>query len=286
MSERPAGDPVPAVRESEAEGEAAAIFAEIRAALGTSSVNLVWRHLAVIPGALPWVWGAIAPLHRSGAADDAGALLRERLALPEAPALPAELQRLLGLSRDDMAAIESMLRGYFLSCTVNVATLGAVLLRLDGAAPAGGLGRPAAPAAAPSSQARMAKLVDPGAMPADLAVLAWRLNALGERGDGRILASLYRYAANWPGFMALLWALLAPMAADGRLDRLIDRTLAEAEPLSRALLAGLGGGPPPFDADAGAQVRAALVGFGREAIAKMIPIGGMLHSMIVRSATP
>ena len=286
MTERPTGDQVPALRESEAEGEAAAIFAEIRTALGTSSVNLVWRHLAVIPGALPWVWGAIAPLHRSGAADDAGALLRERLALPGLPALPAEAQRLLGLSGEDMAAIESMLRGYFLSCTVNVATLGAVLLRLDGAAPAGLLERSIVPTVAPTGIARMAPLVDPGAMPADLAALAWRLNALGERGDGRILASLYRYAANWPGFMALLWALLAPMAADGRLDRLIDRTLAEAEPLSRALLAGLGQGPAPFDADRRAQVRAALVGFGREAIAKMIPIAGMLHAMVVRSATP
>ena len=279
MTTQPTGDPVPAVREAEAAGEAAALFADIRARLGTSSVNLVWRHLATMPGALPWVWGALAPIHRSGAADAAGAALRERLALPELPAIPGEVLRLHGLGETDLEQLEATLRGYFQSCTVNVATLGAVLLRLDGAAPSA-LRLGSAP---PPTPAKMARLLDPAEMPADVAALAWGVNGLGERGDGRILASLYRYLANWPAFMALSWTLIAPMAADGRLDRLIDRTLEEAAGLSARLLGAMEVADPPFDEAQRRLVRAALVAFSLEAIAKMIPIGGVLHSVVRRS---
>ena len=74
-------DPVPAVTEAAATGETAAIFADIRQVLGVDVVNLIWRHLATIEGALPWAWGdAAAALRRrvgdprgDGAAQGAGA---------------------------------------------------------------------------------------------------------------------------------------------------------------------------------------------------------------------
>ena len=43
---------VPSVLESEARGEVADIYADIRKVLGTSVVNLIWRNLATMPGAL------------------------------------------------------------------------------------------------------------------------------------------------------------------------------------------------------------------------------------------
>ena len=43
-------DPVPAIREADATGAVAAIFADIRAVFGVGVVNLIWRHLAVFPG--------------------------------------------------------------------------------------------------------------------------------------------------------------------------------------------------------------------------------------------
>ena len=55
-------DPVPAVIEA-ATGETAEIFADIRRVLGVEVVNLIWRHLATIPGALPCVWGMLRPLY-------------------------------------------------------------------------------------------------------------------------------------------------------------------------------------------------------------------------------
>ena len=72
-------DPFPAVAEAEATGETAALFADIRATVGVRVVNLVWRHLATMDGALPWAWGAVKPLYLAG---------HGRLAPPSASARP------------------------------------------------------------------------------------------------------------------------------------------------------------------------------------------------------
>ena len=49
-------DPIAAIPEDQATGETADLFADLRATLGVPFVNLIWRHLATIPGALPAVW--------------------------------------------------------------------------------------------------------------------------------------------------------------------------------------------------------------------------------------
>ena len=54
---------VPAVLETAATGEIADIYSDIRKTLGTSVVNLIWRNLATMPGALQWTWSAVRPLY-------------------------------------------------------------------------------------------------------------------------------------------------------------------------------------------------------------------------------
>jgi hypothetical protein len=56
-------DPLPAITEAAA---IAAIFADIRQVLGVDVVNLIWRHLATVDGALPWAWQALRPLYVDG----------------------------------------------------------------------------------------------------------------------------------------------------------------------------------------------------------------------------
>ena len=57
--------PISAISENDATGEIAEIYNDIRTALGNGVVNLIWRHLATIDGALPWVWQAVKPLYVS-----------------------------------------------------------------------------------------------------------------------------------------------------------------------------------------------------------------------------
>ena len=63
----PAGDPVPAIPEADATCEIAAIYGDIRETLGVPVVNLIWRHLATMPDALPWTWSVVRPIYASGA---------------------------------------------------------------------------------------------------------------------------------------------------------------------------------------------------------------------------
>lgn len=55
-------DTLPDLRESEAIGPVAAIFADIRAIQRSNNVNYIWRHLATIPGALETAWERVKPL--------------------------------------------------------------------------------------------------------------------------------------------------------------------------------------------------------------------------------
>ena len=73
---------VPSVLESEARGEIADIYADIRKVLGTSVVNLIWRNLATMPGALEWTWSTVRPLYLGDAPLHAEAV-RQTIALPD-----------------------------------------------------------------------------------------------------------------------------------------------------------------------------------------------------------
>ena len=86
-------DPVPAITEAAATGETAAIFADIRQVLGVDVVNLIWRHLATMDGALPWAWQALRPLYADGSVIGQATALRRDLALPPMPPIQAEVLR-------------------------------------------------------------------------------------------------------------------------------------------------------------------------------------------------
>src|SRR5215212_10266373 len=105
-------DPLPAIAEAEASGETAAVFADIRAVLGVGVVNLIWRHLATIPGALPWAWGALRPRYADGGLARAAAGLRRRVVVPTVPVLPGEVFAAAGLSPEDLARIGGVLAAY------------------------------------------------------------------------------------------------------------------------------------------------------------------------------
>ena len=76
------GDPVPAIAESEATGDIAELYSDIRATLGVPVVNLIWRHLATFPGALSWAWNSLKPVYDDGTVAAQAAALRADLDIP------------------------------------------------------------------------------------------------------------------------------------------------------------------------------------------------------------
>src|SRR5260370_39762836 len=105
-------DSVPAISESEATGSIAEIYADIRCVYRVGVVNLIWRHLATIPGGLPWAWSTIRPLYVNGTVGREAAALRAALSLPELPLWPTAALISAGLQDEDIAGIPTVLAAY------------------------------------------------------------------------------------------------------------------------------------------------------------------------------
>src|SRR5260370_28758262 len=99
---------VPSVREEDAAGEIAETFADIRKVLGTSVVNLIWRNLASMPGALEWTWSTVRPLYLGDAPLHAEAV-RQTIALPDWPGFSTDTLLAAGMDEAQRAPIRGVL---------------------------------------------------------------------------------------------------------------------------------------------------------------------------------
>jgi hypothetical protein len=203
-------DPVDAVTEADARGATAAIFADIRATLAVEVVNLVWRHLATMPGALEWVWSTLKPLYL-GAARDAADDVRRNLDLPAVPPLSADTLHAAGLDDSAQAGIRAILASYHHTNALALVAFSAFLARTGH-----GAGAPPPRIAAPAGIAHVSRAALPRLTPlAELAPpvarLVDELNRFGEDTDTALVASMYRHLSHWPGYLALVRTLLIPL---------------------------------------------------------------------------
>lgn len=272
------GDPVAAIGEAEATGDVAALFADIRATLGVGVVNLIWRHLATIDGALPWAWSSVRPLYVEGIIEGEAERFRERMRLLDLPRVPSEALAAVGTDAAALTGVKTVLATYDRSNTMNLLALSALLASLDGNVASGGQvgsGRTG------GVEGALLKLVSESDVAPTTWALVHRLNMLGERDEGRVLASMYRHLAHWPGVLALAWTLLAPADADGSLGSVIADNLAAAKARARVLAGRLKASTaadlPPSQRQA---ARSAITLFVDHPIGKMVSICRMLRLSI------
>ena len=274
-------DPLPAVTEAAATGETAEIFADIRRVLGVEVVNLIWRHLATIPEALPWVWRMLRPLYLDGTIATEATALHGDLELPELPPFPAEALAAVDLLGGDIGVIRNILAAYDRTNAMALIALFALLCPLDGERPA----PDTAASRALGGASELAVLIPLPALPsiAELppatAQLVSTLNRLGTRREGAILASMYRHLAYWPAYLALAWTLIAPLDSEGSLDRAIADTRKKAR-MRAARVAARPWGPSgrSIDPALAAAIRAAIEPFASDVIPKMVVICALLHA--------
>lgn len=267
-------DSVPSVTETAALGEIAGIYADIRATLGTSVVNLIWRNLATMPGALRWTWSTVRPLYLGAAAPHAEAV-RHTLGLPDVPQLSADTLTAAGIDRTALTAIRSTLDSYYHTNALALVVLSALLERY--APSAGDCARPS-DAVAASNQTELPALPLMAALPAEVQRLIAELNQYGEDTDPLLIASMYRHLAYWPPYLAIVRTMLAPLQADGRLNMLTRSARALGRTHGRALVSRLAPGDPPASLEA---ALAACKLFVEHPIARMTGI-----CAIIRRATP
>ncbi|OFX02098.1 MAG: hypothetical protein A3D94_06735 [Alphaproteobacteria bacterium RIFCSPHIGHO2_12_FULL_66_14] len=250
-------DPFPAVAEVSAAGETADLFVDIRATVGVRVVNLVWRHLATLDGALPWAWAAVKPLYLRGMVDTAAARFRSGMTLP----------RLGSLAGEEPASVDAVLASYDHSNTINLLALGALLAWLRGETGAAGTAEQGPRLPAPD--VALPPLASEADVPPETWALVLRLNRFGDRPRPLILASMYRHLAHAPAFLRRIEDVLAPVQADGSLGRAIAANRASAHVATMRLARAVSARPPPL-AD---QIETSVAAFVDHAIGKMATIG-------------
>jgi len=272
-----AKDTLPAISESGATGEIAELYADIRETLNVSAINYVWRHIATIDGGLRWAWQAAKPMFASGRVEGECEHLQAQLAYPTLPRLSDTTLALVGVGGDGRDTIGAILDTYNRGNLLNMVSLSALLAE-PVARPAGERPR----AKLPFTTVPMPPIPEVVDLSDEVSEQVLVLNDLGAKpGPNRVVASIYKHIALWPGYLSLSWTQLAAMHADGSLLRLIEDTQQKARLHAAYLAADLGPRPAGEVAD---QVRSAVFEFTDTVIARMIPIGQMLRQSLDEQA--
>ncbi len=275
------GDPIPAISESEATGLIAEIYADIRRVYRVGVVNLIWRHLATIPGGLPWVWSTIRPLYVNGTVGREAAALRAALSLPELPSWPTAALISAGLQDKDIAGIRTVLAAYDRTNAMALIAFLAVQFRLERVSLPGDVvvRAPIPVPAEPERELPLPPLLALTDMSTSTAELVLAINRLGAIHREPILASMYRHLAHWPAYLALVWTMLTPLEFDQRLDRAIEDAIAQARARARYLVAQLPIQLPAIRPVTARRVARAIDRFTGDVIAKMVVICALLRRL-------
>ena len=221
-------DPVSAIAESEATGEVAAIFADIRAAMDIPMLTSIWRTLVAVEGGLPAAWQAAKPLYQTGQPAAALARVIDSADLPSpAPPVPGQLA-CAGVPPDELAAVRAIVAADNRANGMHMIALTALLV--EPAAPS-----PAEPAPAPPPWPELRPLLAAEAIDPECWAQLQEINTFGG-GSRHGLATLWRHLAHWPGLLALIHAGFAPLqqsgALAGAMQRVHDRGRVEAAHLA------------------------------------------------------
>jgi hypothetical protein len=232
---------VPSILESEATGKVAEIYADIRQVLGTSIVNLVWRNLATMPGALEWTWSTAKPLYLGPAAGYAEAV-RRAIDFPAVPSFSSDTLIAAGLSNDDVAKIRDILDSYHHTNALALVVLSALVMHFEPTQqetvrPSDGAPRPLA--------VKLPELPPTQSLKPEVVRLIEELNGLGEDTDKSLIASMYRHLGYWPNYLSLVRTMLVPLETNGQLHALTRSTRALARTHGCALTQHLRPSTPP-----------------------------------------
>lgn len=283
-------DPVPAVREADARGRTAELFEDIRHTLGVPFVNLVWRHLATVPGGLEWVWGIVRPLYRGHGLSREAAGIRRRVEAETPAGLPPFVFDAAGVRAEDRDRIGAMIASYDHANSLALVALMAARAALAGGSAPGGVGRsepepPAAPVPGPpGGRVVLPPLPGLGDLPDPVEALVRDLDRFGRVGPTPVVASLYRHLAHWPGFLALAWTALRPAQEEGRLAAAVHGAVEDARRAGHDLAGGIAPPAAPVGGDARAAVEAGLVEFTERAIGRMVVMGKCMRMLLPEPA--
>lgn len=98
--------------ESQADDKTRECYEDIKSAMGVAQVNLIWRHLAVLPNVIEFAWQTVRPHYLNNMIPNAAWLLRESITCPELHPLSEADFKVLGNEVEDLSVVDDVLRTY------------------------------------------------------------------------------------------------------------------------------------------------------------------------------
>ncbi|HLJ06740.1 MAG TPA: hypothetical protein VKT26_10730 [Acetobacteraceae bacterium] len=197
---------LPELLESQATGDIAAIYDEIRRFSGVPYVSSLQRYLATLPTVLESTWHALRPAMASGVIPETGWQLAADVRLRPATPVQRDTLPAWGIDEPSLATIRAIAENFVRVSPVNL-VFGACLHRLLTGETPSGTGYPEAwtpPAMLPP----MPGNVDPDTLPQVQRAVLMRF---ATDVDGvPFIPALYRQLAHWPSLLAWLADELVP----------------------------------------------------------------------------
>jgi hypothetical protein len=254
--------------ERDATGRVKAIYEEMRHLGGVPMVALIFRHLATLPGALEWLWGAIGPAWRGGTLQEAAWRIAREAKLEPIARIERPALRAWGIDAADEQDVRNVLVAYNRANPENMLTILCALRLLGGASGSGMVATSWVPPAAPG---RLPPMIDVKTMHCEVSDVLDLVAAPGEPGGPRVVQSLYRHFGHRPAFLAAAITLLRPRFDDGSIDRSVVSILAAMSQEADAIAATLSAPPCPQP-----QIEAMCRRFSGAVIPQMIVVGRLL----------
>jgi hypothetical protein len=272
-------DSIPAISEQDATGEIAALYEDLRVSLGVPFVNLIWRHLATIPGGLAWVWTLTKPLYVSGELDRISTETAARLVFPSLSRLPDFIWESAAISGKDRLTIAALIESYNHANGVNFLALTIAVSVLRDGLPATTAKSPAT-SRLHSSSPPLPPLPGLSDLPPHVLALVRQLDQFGRLGQSDAVASLYRHLAHWPAFLALAYTALEPLHGRGELAKAQEGVIASSRDPCAGLARLVNPDLPALSPESKDAVLRALDEFTRLMIGRMIVMGKAMRTLL------
>ena len=212
MSKDIVHDTVAALSESDATGEIAKIFADIRSTMQIPILTSIWRILADSEADLNSTWKAVKPLYPTGQPEAALARIRSETAFPELnPISLGEISE-AGVTSEELLSVKAILAAYNRSNTLNLLTQTALVPD-----------HPGEYVAYPAVETNLVPRDLPRLLPREeiddsVWEIVLQVNSYGTQGENPGLATIFRHLAYWPNLLALMQSRLANAQEQGTIS--------------------------------------------------------------------
>ena len=207
------------IAEADATGRTREIYDDFKSSLGLPMINLVYRHLATMPGCLEWAWALLRPHFVGGAFAREAERLVAGLELGERWSITRDELRNAGVDAAAEAVIIQTLEAYNCANPMNQIALAVLKREIEEHAPYEGEAPPETGSMPRRPTNDLPPMADLSALPKQtldtLGVLATQAGV----GGTAVMPTLYRHLTEWPGYLDIAVLAGARLVDDGSLDR-------------------------------------------------------------------